>query len=221
MARTFKQYGCAHDSSGSMNVVLTVGGVEVFNGSVTADTETHAGDTDKPEVELFSFELDDSISGNTAWSITVNGTDGSSELYLGKLTCNNVRPNMTVPLEYFMDKIIANSYDLTVPFTAEEQLYIDTQLGDALPSAVRTKLQAGTSVPFDDGTAVMLANELDGLDSDVHYNVTKTLSNGQLDGEAYDVTVANMWPTVHGESTLTMTVNLGIPTFEYDPPLVQ
>jgi hypothetical protein len=221
MARTFKQYGCAHDSSGSLNVVLSVGGVEVFNGSVTADTDAHTPGETFPENELFSFELDESVSGDTAWSITVNGTDESSNIFLGKLTCNNVRPNMTIPLEYFMDKIIANSYDLTIPFTAEEQLYIDGQLGDSLTAGLRTKLQAGTSVPFDDGTTVMLANEQDGVDANVYYNVTKTLSNGQIDGEAYDVTVAEMWPSVNSESTLTMTVNLGVPTFEYDPPLVQ
>jgi len=219
MARTFKQYGCAHDTSGSLDVVVTVGGVEVYNGSVTADTDPHSADETFPENELFSFELGDDVSGDTTWNINVTGSDGTSNIFLGKLTCNNVRPNMTIPLEYFMDKIIANSYDLTIPFTAEEQLYIDTTLGDALPAEVRTKLQGNTSVPFDDGTAVMLANEQDGVDSAVYYDVTKTLSNGTVDGEAYDVTVADMWPTVSADSTLAMTVNLGIPVFEYDPPI--
>lgn len=220
MARNFKLYGCAHDTSGSLDVVLSIGGAEVFNGSVTARTDTH-GEGEEFEVdELLSFDLDDNVSGDTAWTVSISGSEGAT-LNIGSLKANNYRTNMTVPLEYFMDKIIANSYDLTIPFTAEEQLYIDTQLGDALPADLRTKLQAGTSVPFDDGTTVMLANELDGVDPAVYGDVTVTYSNGQLDGEAYDVTVPNMWPGLANGQTLTMTANLALPVFEYDPPLAQ
>ena len=38
MARNYKVYGCAHDASGSLDVTLTVGGNEVYNGAITADT---------------------------------------------------------------------------------------------------------------------------------------------------------------------------------------
>lgn len=219
MARNFKLYGCAHDASGSVNVALSIGGTEVFNGAVTARTDAHAEGEEYEVDELLSFDLADDVSGDTAWSVTVTGSEDSASLAIGPLKANNYRTNMTVPLEYFMDKIIANSYDLTVPFTAEEQVYIDTQLGDALPAGVRTKLQAGTSVPFDDGTAVMLANELDGVDSAVYGDVTVVYSNGQIDGSAYDVTVADMWPTFTDGQTLTMTANLTLPVFAYDPPL--
>lgn len=218
MARNFKLYGCAHDASGSVNVALSIGGTEVFNGAVTAHTDVHTEGEDFPVDELLSFNLADDVSGDTAWSMTVTGS-GNGTVNVGQLKANNYRTNMTIPLEYFMDKIIANSYDLTIPFTAEEQTYIDTQLGDALPAEVRTKLQAGTSVPFDDATAVMLANELDGVDTNVYGIVETTYSNGQIDGEAYDVTVANMWPTVEEGQTLTMTANLTLPVFAYDPPL--
>lgn len=219
MARTFKLYGCAHDASGSVNVALSIGGTEVYNGAVSARTDNHEEGEEYPVDELLSFDLADDVSGSTAWSVSINGTAGASTLNLGALKSNNFRTNMTIPLEYFMDKLIANSFDLTVPFTAEEQLYIDTQLGDALPSAVRSKLQAGTSVPFDDATAVMLANELSGVDATVFELVTTEYSNGQIDGEAYDVTVANSWPQVEDGETLTMTVNMTLPVFAYDPPI--
>lgn len=218
MARNFKLYGCVHDASGSVNVALSVGGTEVFNGAITAHTDSHAENEEYPVDELLNFDLADNVSGDTAWSVTVTGS-GNGQLNIGSLTANNYRTNMTIPLEYFMDKIIANSYDLTIPFTAEEQTYIDTQLGDALPADVRTKLQAGTSVPFDDATVVMLANEIDGVDPAVYGDVTTTYSNGQLDGEPYDVTVANMWPQCGDGETLNMTVNMTLPVFEYNPPL--
>jgi len=219
MARNFKLYGCAHDTSGSVNVALSIGGTEVFNGAVTARTDAHTEGEEYEVDELLSFDLADDVSGDTAWSVTLTGSESTASLAIGQLKSNNYRTNMTVPLEYFMDKIIANSYDLTIPFTAEEQTYIDTQLGDALPADVRTKLQAGTSVPFDDATAVMLANELDGVDPNVYGDVIVAYSNGQLDGIEYDVTVPNMWPNIQDGQTLTMTANLTLPVFAYDPPL--
>lgn len=218
MARNFKLYGCAHDTSGAVNVVLSIGGSEVYNGPVTARTETHDASQNFEVDELLSFDLADDVAGDTVWSVAVTGSDAST-FHIGPLKTNNYRPNMTVPLEYFMDKIIANSYDLTIPFTAEEQLYIDTQLGDALSADVRAKLQAGTSVPFDDATPVMLANELAGVDPAVYGDVAVVYSNGQVDGEAYDVTVPNMWPQCGNGQTLTMSVNMTMPVFEYDPPL--
>mgnify|MGYP003640387848 CR=1 FL=1 len=82
MARTFKQYGCAHDTGGSLTAVVEIGGVEVYNGSVTADTDAHS---DSPEhVELFNFDLAEDVSGDTAWSVTVTGTDDASTMHLGE-----------------------------------------------------------------------------------------------------------------------------------------
>lgn len=213
MARTFKQYGCAHDTTGSVNVVVSIGGTEVYNGAVTADTEPHDGDF--PSAELFTFELAEDVSGDTDWSVTVTGSDGAY-VNLGKLECNKVNPETTIPLTYFTDKIatFTSAEDM---FTAEEQTYIDTTLGDSLPSAVRSKLQAGTSKPAVDARAVMEANETGNMDPAQYETATKVLSNGQLDGNA--LTVADIEPSVGTGEVLTMTANITIPTFEYNPPL--
>ena len=218
MARTFKQYGCAHDTSGSLNVVVTVGGVEVYNGAVTADTDAHV-DGDKPENELFSFELDEAVSGDTSWEVTVTGTDDTADLGLGKLECNGVgHPNVTIPLSYFLDKAKANGDDWSVPFSAEDQAYIANTVGETrLGTEVYNKLLAGTSQPTVDAPVIMVANEEEGEDLTHFMRVDKTLSNGQLNGEAYDVTPEGMWPIVGNGETLTMTANLTIPTWAYDP----
>ena len=213
MARTFKQYGCAHDTTGSVNVAVSIGGTEVYNGAVTADTEPHDGD--HASEELFTFDLADDVSGDTSWEVTVTGSEGSY-VNLGNLECNKVNPETTIPLTYFTDKIATFTSEDDM-FTAEEQTYIDTTLSDSLTSAVRTKLQAGTSKPVDDARVVMEANETGELDPAQYEPVTKVLSNGELDGNA--LTVADTEPSVGTGEVLTMTANLTIPTFEYDPPL--
>jgi hypothetical protein len=213
MARTFKQYGCAHDTTGSVNVAVSIGGTEVYNGAVTADTEPHDGDF--PSAELFTFELAEDVSGDTAWSVTVTGSEGAY-VNLGNLECNKVNPETTIPLTYFTDKI-ATFTSADDMFTAEEQTYIDTTLGDSLTSDVRSKLQAGTSKPADDARVVMEANETGNMDPAQYEAVAKELSNGQLDGNA--LAVADTEPSVGNGEVLTMTANLTIPTFEYNPPL--
>lgn len=222
MARNFKLYGCAHDSSGNLDVTLSIGGSEVYNGTLTARTDTHSAEESLPVDELFSFDLADDVSGDTAWSVTVTSPSGDGSLNIGKLESNGTgKPNMIIPLSYFMEKLEANGLDLTIPFTAEQQTYIDTTLGDKLPADVRARLQAGTSVVADDGTAVMLANETDGEDNTHYEEVVKTYSNGQLDGEAYDLSAPGVWPMVADGQTLTMTVNMTIPVFAYDPPIAE
>ena len=213
MARTFKQYGCAHDTTGSVNVAVSIGGTEVYNGAVTADTEPH--DSDFSSTELFTFELAEDVSGDTAWEVTVTGSEGSY-VNLGQLECNKVNPGMTIPLTYFTDKI-ATFTSADDMFTAEEQTYIDTTLGDSLTPAVRSKLQAGTSKPAEDARVVMEANETGDMDPAQYEQVTKVLSNGTIDGNA--ITVADTEPSVGTGEVLAMTANLTLPTFEYNPPL--
>jgi|14_taG_2_1085336.scaffolds.fasta_scaffold24028_2 hypothetical protein len=213
MARTFKQYGCAHDTTGSLNVAVSIDGTQVYNGAVTADTEPH--DSDFPQSELFTFELAEDVSGDTAWSVTVTGSEGAY-VNLGEVECNMVNPETTIPLTYFTDKIATFTSENDM-FTAEQQTYIDTTLGDSLSAEVRAKLQAGTSKPIDDARVVMEANETGNMDPAQYETATKVLSNGQLDSEA--LTVADTAPSVGAGEVLTMTANLTIPTFEYNPPL--
>jgi hypothetical protein len=219
MARTFKQYGCAHDTGGSLTAVVEIGGVEVYNGSVTADTEPHG---DLPEhVELFNFDLAEDVSGDTAWSVTVTGTDDASTMHLGALTCNKVTPTTTIPLSYFTDAIEAMADPLTDAMTADQQTYVANTLGEtALGTTVYNKLVAGTSVPATDARVVMEANET-GTDTTTYHTVGKVLTNGATDGEAYDgdMTILGYAPMIANGETWTMTAALTIPVYAYDPPL--
>jgi len=218
MARTYKVYGCAHDPSGSLDVTLSVGGNEVFNGSITAETVGH-GTEELSISELFTFDVDESLTGGQNWSMTITGSTDAGELFLDKsLKCNHVRPNMTIPLEYFVDKILAMDDPVTDAFTAEEQLYIDTTLGEALPADVRTKLQAGTSTPNADSTAVMTANTLPGTDAGVWYDVEGAVSSIQVNGEGVSG-IENSTVNVRDGQTMTLTWDMTPQTFEYNPPL--
>ena len=212
MARTFKQYGYAHDTSGTLNVAVTVDGTEVFNGAVTAETEPQ--DTaNYDEVELFQFELPEATSGNTEWDLVVTGSEGSF-VNIGSLKCNKVRPTMTIPLTYFTEKIEAFT-SVSDKFTAEQQLYIDEQINTRLSAETRAKLQAGTSQPSEDAVEVMTANEVPGeYEDDFWMDVVKSQTNGETNDVAY--AVSDLHPYVAEGDTFEMTANLTIPTFEYD-----
>ena len=212
MARTFKQYGYAHDTEGSLNVAVTVDGTEVFNGAVTAETEPQ--DTaNYNEVELFQFELPEATTGNTEWDVVVTGSEGSF-VNIGSLKCNKVKPVMTIPLTYFTEKIEAFE-SVSDKFTAEQQTYIDEQINTRLSAETRAKLQAGTSQPSDDAVEVMTANEVPGeYEDDYWMDVVKAQSNGETNDVAYAVT--DVHPYIASGDTFEMTANLTIPTFEYD-----
>ena len=216
MARNYKVYGCAHDASGSLDVTLTVGGNEVYNGAITADTEPHNEDP-LTITEIFSFNVDDALTGNQNWSVSVNGTTDTAELHLSNLECNNVRPNMVIPLEYLVDKVNALDDQFNDGFTAEEQLYIDTQLGADLPADVRARLQAGTSTPATDSLAVTTANEQEGLDAEVYYAVSARATNVEIDGEAFATAEGATVPVGDGE-TATLVWNMTPEVFAYYPP---
>lgn len=218
MARTYRVYGCTHDTSGSLDVTLSVGGNEVFNGPITADTTQHS--EDPLEVShIFSFDVDDSLTGNQNWNMTVSGTDDSSEIHISHLECNNVRPNMSIALEYFIDKIEAMENPTTDGFAVDQQAYVANTLGEAkLGTEVYNKLLAGTSTPNDDATAVMTANELEGKDSAVYYRVDGEKTSVQLDGEPYTIIEGGTVPVHHGQ-TMTCTWDMTPQVFAYDPPL--
>lgn len=218
MARTYKVYGCAHDPSGSLDVTLSVGGNEVYNGSITAETEPHT--EDPLEVShIFSFDVADTVTGNQNWSMTVTGSEDPAQVNISHMECNNVRPNMTIELEYFTDKIEAMEDPTTEGMTSEQQTHVANTIGEtALGSTVYNKLVAGTSVPAVDGRVVMVANELDGLDADHYYTVEGSFTSVQIDGEAYASGEGVTIPVQSGE-TMTLTWDMTPQTFAYDPPL--
>ena len=218
MARTYKVYGCAHDASGSLDVTLSVGGSEVFNGSITVDTAEH---TESPlEIaEIFTFDVDDSITGNQAWSMTITGSADDAEMHVHHLECNNVRPNMTLELEYFTDKIAALDDPITDALPADVQTNIATTIGEtALGSTVYNKLIGGTSVPAVDAGVVMNANEEEGKDANHYYKVEGTFSSVTINDEAYAVSEGVTIPMISGD-TLALTWDMTPTVFAYDPPL--
>lgn len=218
MARTYKVYGCAHDPSGSLDVTLSVGGNEVYNGSITADTEPHS--EDPLEIShIFSFDVADTVTGNQNWSMTVTGTTDPAHVNISHMECNNVRPNMTIELEYFTDKLTAMDDPTADSFEASVQTHIANTLGEtALGSTVYNKLIAGTSVPAVDARVVMEANEEDGKDADHYYDVEGSFTSIQINGEAYASGEGVTIPVQSGE-TMTLTWDMTPQVFAYDPPL--
>lgn len=221
--RTFKQYGAGYDSAGSLNVVLTIGGSEVYNGAVTVSSTDVFG-TGLTESELFSFELDETVTGDVAWQMSVTGTDHTSKLWLGGLQCNLVKNNMTIDYQHWADLIADMTGDeASFAHTADEQADIASKIGqsrlDAQKAGLYDALIAGTTTVNADGYYVTLANEdMGGKSTSVYLECAKTLSNGTRDGEAYDITGDGTWPLIKSGSTLNMTVGLGVTDYVYNPP---
>ena len=81
--RTFKQYGQAYAAKGDVSVVVQVAGTTVFNGNVSDSSTVRSGEP-KTENLLYSFTMDESITGSRQVSITVTG----GELCMGATKYN-------------------------------------------------------------------------------------------------------------------------------------
>ena len=221
--RTFKVHGVGYDSAGSLNVVLTVGGSEVFNGAVTVGT-TNVFGSDMSEGEIFTFELDESVTGDVAYQMTMTGTDHTSKLWISGLSCNLVKNNMTIPWEWFSTRYDVLDQDniITEQLSSTDQQYIANTIGqtrlNAQKAGLYESLSAGTLLVGQGGFYIQKANEdIGGKQTDIYMNCDWVLSNGVRDGESYDVTNVGSWPRLPSGSTLNMTVGLGIPAFIYNP----
>jgi len=240
--RTYKMMGDARSSTEALNVVLTIGGAEVYNGSVTAANTAYDGTSDNI-TELFTFELDDSTTGDTAWSCAVTGpVDGV--LVLQYIWCNMVEPDVTIATSWFKSAShFSGNYDDSekawivdeIP-TAEEQAHIATNL-PGLDSAILTRLNAGNSTRSPDGDAILDENMLATKNADHYYilwagatslpwvstddnffkseQVATTRDSVQVDGEDYALG-AGEWPPVFAGTTLTMTQELTPPTVTWN-----
>jgi len=241
--RTYKMMGDARSSTEALNVVLSVGGAEVYNGSVTAANTAYDGTSDNI-TELFTFELDDGTTGDTSWSCAVTGpVDGV--LVLQYIWCNLVEPDVTIATSWFKSAShFSGNYSDSekswivddIP-TAEEQASIATNL-PGLDSAILTRLNAGNSTQTPDGDAILDENMLATVNADHYYilwagstagydnagindnffksiQVATTRDSVQIDGEAYSLS-AGEWPPVHAGTTLTMTQDLTPPTVTWN-----
>jgi len=241
--RTYKMMGDARSSTEALNVVLTIGGAEVYNGSVTAANTAFDGTADNI-TELFTFELDDGTTGDTAWSCAVTGpVDGV--LVLQYIWCNLVEPDVTIATSWFKSAShFSGNYSDSekvwvvdeIP-TAEEQAHIATNL-PGLDSAILTRLNAGNSTRTPDGDAILDENMLATKNADNYYilwagstagywnvgeddnfwrstQVATKRDSVQIDGEDYSLSDGE-WPPVFAGTTLTMTQELTPPTIKWN-----
>ena len=236
--RTYKMMGDARSSTEALNVVLSIGGAEVYNGSVTAANTAFNGTADNI-TELFTFELDDSTTGDTAWSCAVTGpVDGV--LVLQYIWCNLVESDQTLSTSWFKSAShFSGNYDDDLSTwiveetpSAEDQAHIATNL-PGLDSAVLTRLNAGNSTRTLDGDAILAENALATFNADHYYilwggqdadlenvsiddnfwcstQVATTRDSVQIDGEDYS-SGDGPWPRIHAGTTLTMTQDLTPP----------
>jgi len=226
--RTFKVYGAGYDSASSINLVLTIGGSEVFNGAVTVGS-TNVYGADMTDSELCTFDLDESVTGDVAWQSSITGTSDDSKIWISKLECNLVEPNMTIARSWFQSinatHLANGGGDFTgLKNTAEEQTKMATDIGqtrlDAQSSGLYDRLVAGNAlIQGGDGYYVVKANESGGTSTTAYHECAHVWSNGVKDGEAY-ATPTGGWPRLSSGSTLNATLTLGIPTYVYENPAV-
>jgi len=198
--RTFKVYGQAYASSGDVTAVLSVGGVEVFNGTVSDSTTVRDG---QPTTEnlLFSYTLDESTTGALAYSLTVTG----GELCLGP-THYNYAEAPVIPSTWLTTNIPDNTN-----VSADAQTHIATTLGEtALTTTYYNKLVAGTSTApsADDQALFQAANNP--ATSAVYVISDDTRTSAQINSVAMnlwdDDTVNKInWPVLEDGSVFTCT----------------
>ena len=80
--RTFKVYGQAYAEAGDVTAVLSVGGVEVFNGTVSDSTTNRNGNPPDTSNLLFTYTLDEALQ---EWKIQPEVIDSSNEFTLRTL----------------------------------------------------------------------------------------------------------------------------------------
>ena len=202
--RTFRVYGQAYAETGDVTAVLTVGGVEVFNGALAhSDTDRESGQPTTSDLQ-FQFELDEATVGELSYSLEV--TNG--EFCLGQTEYNGV-PGQLITNEWAEDNVTDNNN-----LSTTAQTHIATTLGEAkLGSTIYDALIAGTLAdPSDEQDQVIHdASAITDFDTFAAGNDVRT--NAQLDGVALegwdDNTVSRTgWPIIGEGETFTCTWNL-------------
>ena len=208
--RTFKVYGQAYAASGDVTAVLSVGGVEVFNGAVNDSSTVRNGQptTSNP---LFTYTLDEATTGDLAYSLTATG----GELCLGQTEYNGIA-NQTIPNSWF-----ASNVPDSTAVTAEAQTYIANTIGEsALGSTIYDALIAGTLTNLTDeqDADIVTANAI-ATDFTVYGKANDTRANGQIDGSSMaewndDAVNKANWPILEDGQAFTCTWNLDPTTAE-------
>ena len=200
--RTFKVYGQAT----SAIAVLTVGGVEVFNGEVASSLISK--DIEQPNTNnfLFEYELEQDIIGQLSYSLQVTG----SELCLGRTEYNQLPDSIIDPP--WMAANFAN-YNI---LPQETQQTLATRIGEhKLGKELYVSLLVGTlSQPTAEQRELILdANDIT-HPADIFRAGEIIRTNPQINGE-----IINGWgegdnddvcfcPIIPNGSTFTCTINL-------------
>ena len=201
--RTFRVYGQAYAETGDVTAVLTVGGVEVFNGALAhSDEDREDGPPTVSDLQ-FQFELDENTVGELSYSLEV--TNG--EFALGRTTYNGVN-EFTVDTSW----INANIPDAT-NVSAEAQAHLANTLGELkLGSTIYDALVAGSLGDPSDAQedTIEAVNTTTDFDTFLEDNDVRT--NALIDGEAIggwtDENDTMFWPIIEEGSTFTCTWNL-------------
>ena len=208
--RTFKVYGQAYAASGDVTAVLSVGGVEVFNGAVN-DSSTVRNGQPTTSNHLFTFTLDEATTGGMAYSLTATG----GELCLGQTEYNGI-PSLTISQDWFETNVPDDS-----AVSAEAQTHIADTLGEsALGSDLYNALKAGTITDAsDEQHAKILAENTIATDFTVYGKANDTRANGQIDGSSMaewndDAVNKANWPILEDGQAFTCTWNLDPTTAE-------
>jgi len=208
--RTFKVYGQAYAATGDVTAVLSVGGVEVFNGAVN-DSSTVRNGQPTTSNHLFTYTLDEATTGDLAYSLTATG----GELCVGKTEYNGIA-NQTIPDSWF----VSNVPDKTA-VTAEAQTYIANTIGEsALGSTIYDALIAGTLTNItDEQDADIVAANRTATDFTVYGVANDTRENGQVAGvdlAEWDDDAVNKanWPILEDGQAFTCTWKLDPATTE-------
>jgi len=199
--RTFKVYGQAYAESGDVTAVLTVGGTEVFNGTVNDSTTVRDGEP-TTENHLFSFELDENTTGNLSYSLAVSG----GELCLGPTHANGTpKPILTAS---WVDTNIPDATNVS----AAAQAHVANTLGEsALGTDLYNALLAGTVTQATDeqNTAIYAANIQNDFTN--FFQCDDIRESAQIDGVAVDWSTDEAkkqnWVIIEDGSTFTCTWN--------------
>ena len=202
--RTFRVYGQAYAETGDVTAVLTVGGVEVFNGALAhSDEDREDGPPTVSDLQ-FQFELDENTVGELSYSLEV--TNG--EFALGRTTYNGVN-EFTVDTSW----INANIPDAT-NVSAEAQAHLANTLGELkLGSTLYDAMIAGTLTAPTNTQINSISTVNTTKDFTVFEEDNDIRTNAQIDGVALegwddDALSRTGWPIIEAGSTFTCTWNL-------------
>lgn len=207
--RTIRMIGQAYAESGDVSVVMTVGGTEVYNGTVSDSTTVRSG---QPTTEntLWTWELDENTTGDLAVSITVSG----GELCLGPAQYNGVRKRSAECETWVTNNHLNlwNSDQTAIELTADEQTAIagygtEARLGTDLYNA----LVAGTKTNPTADEQTTMHEAMAPRDFTTYHMADDTRSSAQLNGAdlgwSTDADKIQNWVIAEAGDVITYTWN--------------